>query len=198
MPWWHLQCAKGTGGEKGELRKLLTQGQVDDVRERAKITRDAAEKAIRAAWTHLLYAVQPPDRVGRECLFHADTHRPAEMHVAVADAVPYRGCRQLSARHRATGGNQGFSQPLAAIGKNGGEDGIRTHETLLRSAPLAGACLRPLGHLSVAVLIGGNARIIKRFSDYPRKPSCSIVRERVRNGRHLVPRVGTNSSQPCS
>jgi predicted AAA+ superfamily ATPase len=44
--------------EKGDLRKQLTQGQIDDVRERAKITRDAAEKAIRAAWTHLLYAVK--------------------------------------------------------------------------------------------------------------------------------------------
>src|SRR6185312_15286287 len=30
----------------------------------------------------------------------------------------------------------------------GGEDGIRTHETLLESTPLAGERLRPLGHLS--------------------------------------------------
>ncbi|SIT58842.1 hypothetical protein BQ8794_60151 [Mesorhizobium prunaredense] len=33
---------------------------------------------------------------------------------------------------------------------NGGEDGIRTHEKLLTSTPLAGERLRPLGHLSVA------------------------------------------------
>ena len=36
--------------------------------------------------------------------------------------------------------------------KDGGEDGIRTHEKLLTSTPLAGERLRPLGHLSVAPL----------------------------------------------
>ena len=36
--------------------------------------------------------------------------------------------------------------------RNGGEDGIRTHETLLGSTPLAGERLRPLGHLSGASL----------------------------------------------
>src|ERR1700750_2327724 len=34
----------------------------------------------------------------------------------------------------------------------GGEDGIRTHEKLLTSTPLAGERLRPLGPLSVAPL----------------------------------------------
>jgi hypothetical protein len=34
--------------------------------------------------------------------------------------------------------------------QDGGEDGIRTHEKLLTSTPLAGERLRPLGHLSVA------------------------------------------------
>ena len=33
---------------------------------------------------------------------------------------------------------------------DGGEDGIRTHETLLGPTPLAGERLRPLGHLSNA------------------------------------------------
>ena len=47
--------------------------------------------------------------------------------------------------------------------QNGGEDGIRTHETLLRSAPLAGACLRPLGHLSVRAWIPGMVGYGKRF-----------------------------------
>ena len=49
-----------------------------------------------------------------------------------------------------------FARPSGGVGrsetavseKNGGEDGIRTHETLLRSTPLAGERLRPLGHLS--------------------------------------------------
>lgn len=33
---------------------------------------------------------------------------------------------------------------------DGGEDGIRTHDTLLTYTPLAGERLRPLGHLSGA------------------------------------------------
>jgi hypothetical protein len=37
-----------------------------------------------------------------------------------------------------------------ALWGSGGEDGIRTHEKLLTSTPLAGERLRPLGHLSVA------------------------------------------------
>ena len=36
--------------------------------------------------------------------------------------------------------------------RDGGEDGIRTHDTLLTYTPLAGERLRPLGHLSVAPL----------------------------------------------
>ena len=34
--------------------------------------------------------------------------------------------------------------------EDGGEDGIRTHDTLLTYTPLAGERLRPLGHLSGA------------------------------------------------
>lgn len=41
---------------QGELRKQLTQGQIDDVKDRVKTNSEAAEKAIRAAWTHILYA----------------------------------------------------------------------------------------------------------------------------------------------
>jgi hypothetical protein len=33
---------------------------------------------------------------------------------------------------------------------NGGEGGSRTPDTLLRYAPLAGECLRPLGHFSTS------------------------------------------------
>lgn len=42
--------------------------------------------------------------------------------------------------------------PEARRAWGGGEDGIRTHEKLLTSTPLAGERLRPLGHLSVAPL----------------------------------------------
>lgn len=48
--------------------------------------------------------------------------------------------------------------------EDGGEDGIRTHETLLRSTPLAGERLRPLGHLSGTGEIAGKARQFKRFA----------------------------------
>lgn len=39
---------------------------------------------------------------------------------------------------------------LNEIKGHGGEDGIRTHDTLLTYTPLAGERLRPLGHLSGA------------------------------------------------
>ena len=48
-----------------------------------------------------------------------------------------------------------------------GEDGIRTHETLLRSTPLAGERLRPLGHLSVAPQMAGFARLSPITDRFP-------------------------------
>lgn len=48
--------------------------------------------------------------------------------------------------------------------RSGGEDGIRTHETLMRSTPLAGERLRPLGHLSGKGEIAGTWRHFKRFT----------------------------------
>lgn len=53
--------------------------------------------------------------------------------------------------------------------KNGGEDGIRTHETLLRSTPLAGERLRPLGHLSGRGAIARYNREFKHFTSQKRK-----------------------------
>ncbi len=50
------------------------------------------------------------------------------------------------------------------IAASGGEDGIRTHETLMRSTPLAGERLRPLGHLSGKGEIAGTPRHFKRFT----------------------------------
>ena len=49
------------------------------------------------------------------------------------------------------------------MAKNGGEDGIRTHEALLEPTPLAGERLRPLGHLSVPAPIDGDSMIDKVF-----------------------------------
>ena len=46
---------------------------------------------------------------------------------------------------------------------SGGEDGIRTHDTLLRYTPLAGERLRPLGHLSVTAALDKATGDIKSF-----------------------------------
>ena len=51
---------------------------------------------------------------------------------------------------------------------SGGEDGIRTHETLLEPTPLAGERLRPLGHLSA----GGD---IPLFEDLSTTQTASAV-----------------------
>lgn len=40
----------------GALRGQITQARADDVKEKAKSQREAAEKAMRATWTHLLFA----------------------------------------------------------------------------------------------------------------------------------------------
>ena len=52
----------------------------------------------------------------------------------------------------------------------GGEDGIRTHEKLLTSTPLAGERLRPLGHLSVP-------RWIKKSPRTSNKPLTRLLQK---------------------
>lgn len=44
-----------------QLRKELTQGQLADAKERANAAADGALKALRAAWTHLLYPIRDED-----------------------------------------------------------------------------------------------------------------------------------------
>lgn len=61
--------------------------------------------------------------------------------------------------------------PWRGIGGGGGEDGIRTHEKLLTSTPLAGERLRPLGHLSVTARIDRNVGAHKVFSPRSRQMS---------------------------
>jgi hypothetical protein len=53
---------------------------------------------------------------------------------------------------------QGLLRRNNGLGGAGGEDGIRTHEKLLTSTPLAGERLRPLGHLSGASLDSEKSR----------------------------------------
>lgn len=57
-----------------------------------------------------------------------------------------RQCRSASCFR----GKGDLSCEAPSAKQDGGEDGIRTHEKLLTSTPLAGERLRPLGHLSVA------------------------------------------------
>lgn len=61
--------------------------------------------------------------------------------------------------------------------------------------PLAGACLRPLGHLSGALLIGANASIGKGFWSRCGMHPRLIVQERVGNRCLHVSRGGTNLTQ---
>jgi hypothetical protein len=44
--------------EKGRLRSQTTRTQADDAKDKAKTNRDSALKAIRAAWSHILYPVK--------------------------------------------------------------------------------------------------------------------------------------------
>lgn len=84
---------------------------------------------------------------------------------------------------------------LPAVQKqDGGEDGIRTHEKLLTSTPLAGERLRPLGHLSVAPLDkekrrhNQQARVI--ISKNKKVPSCGFPRC---GGFAAIPRLETRA-----
>ena len=63
---------------------------------------------------------------------------------------------------------------------NGGEDGIRTHETLLRSTPLAGERLRPLGHLSGETL----DKEKRRHNQYGIRNSMLYYKENVPRQAH--------------
>src|SRR5690606_30531625 len=79
---------------------------------------------------------------------------------------------------------------------SGGEDGIRTHETLLRSTPLAGERLRPLGHLSIVRWIKKRLDTINWYSlpvsikapnqAYGRPESCGDLRAVAARSRKLT------------
>jgi hypothetical protein len=78
---------------------------------------------------------------------------PRERHIG---PLSRRGSHKLGGYN--LGNNEDFP-PSAAAEKFfwdpcGGQDGIRTHETLLGSTPLAGERLRPLGHLPAAEIRG--------------------------------------------
>jgi hypothetical protein len=56
-----------------------------------------------------------------------------------------------------------FFKKTNDLKNNGGEEGIRTLDTLLTYTPLAGERLRPLGHLSGAAVILVFGLVIKMF-----------------------------------
>src|SRR5262249_54062094 len=66
----------------------------------------------------------------------------------------------------------------------GGEDEIRTHETLLRSTPLAGERLRPLGHLSASVSDTGSGHDLQGFSPL----RCKILSYGVEQSNRAIAR----------
>ena len=48
-------------GDDRLMRQQLTQGQAADAQEKAKNNKEGARRAIRAAWSHILFAVKTPD-----------------------------------------------------------------------------------------------------------------------------------------
>ncbi|MGH6681022.1 MAG: DUF499 domain-containing protein, partial [Bradyrhizobium sp.] len=50
--------------DDGRLQQQLTQGQATDARDKAKSNRESAQKAVRGAWSHILYPVKS-DAVGK-------------------------------------------------------------------------------------------------------------------------------------
>lgn len=75
-----------------------------------------------------------------------------QVHVPHEPALLRQGFGGHPLRHPASHELLGLSCEARRAKQDGGEDGIRTHEKLLTSTPLAGERLRPLGHLSVAPL----------------------------------------------
>lgn len=73
-----------------------------------------------------------------------------QVHVPHEPALLRQGFGGHPLRHPASHELLGLSCEARRAKQDGGEDGIRTHEKLLTSTPLAGERLRPLGHLSVA------------------------------------------------
>src|SRR5260370_38916454 len=50
--------AWGSIADDGRLQQQLTQAQSADARDKAKTSKDAALKAVRTAWSHILYPVK--------------------------------------------------------------------------------------------------------------------------------------------
>ena len=50
--------AWGSIADDGRLQQQLTQAQAADARDKAKTNKEAASKAVRTAWSHILYAVK--------------------------------------------------------------------------------------------------------------------------------------------
>src|SRR5690606_4746929 len=73
---------------------------------------------------------------------------------------------QCAAREAAKGRNKKPAKPCsnAGFGITGGDEKIRTSDTLLGYAPLAGECLRPLGHVSEpdAIILASRVRVKRK------------------------------------
>jgi hypothetical protein len=55
------------------VRGQLTESQIRDMEDRARATKDAAEKSIRSAWTHILYAQKEEERLDGKAFEIAQT-----------------------------------------------------------------------------------------------------------------------------
>lgn len=130
-----------------------------------------------------------PAQIGTNMNSAKPTPQPHEKHCAFRSAQP---ASQSQDKHRVWQGHsspkrtwqlvrkllaQKNKTPLAGrhVG-SGGDEKIRTSDTLLEYAPLAGECLRPLGHVSEpdAIILASRVRVKrKRLIDRGRKP-CAV------------------------
>ena len=89
-------------------------------------------------------------------------------------------------------------KPLGHLSKVGGEGGIRTHESLLRTTRFPGVPLRPLGHLSKKLAEGGGVEppcfatpwLSRPVADRPAAPSLKWRRGWDSDPRHGKPCTG--------
>lgn len=136
-----LSGDRGMMAELPKLKRLSRYRIQFPDRSRSSVRRSALPISVLGIAVHVVRSVvRPGDHAG----------------IAHAHVLTTEGLEALLRRgfggHPASYGGLGLSCEARRAKQDGGEDGIRTHEKLLTSTPLAGERLRPLGHLSVAPL----------------------------------------------
>ena len=124
------------------MKATRDQGRVDAERARAAI--ETAGQSLSPTQLTRFAAVARRRMRGKDGGFQRDHLRAFAKRVEVSE----REVRIMGSKNtllRVLAASNGVESAT-----NGGEDGIRTHDTVLPYTPLAGERLRPLGHLSAA------------------------------------------------